>query len=83
MKKLFFVLLLVMWLFIVHGQEVKAPSVPFSYLTEQLAVGKAVLTTKYVVIKNVKHFLYRTERGSHYYILMSKDKWVRRYVKNI
>ena len=49
-----------------EGKSVK--NSPFVFPTEQLAIGTATKSTFYVVVKDIKHFFYKTSRGSYYYI---------------
>ena len=81
-KKLVF-LLFVLLCIQGYTQEVKLQKTkPFTFSTQQQAIGKATLTTKYVVVKNQKQFLYCTNKGTYFYI-QNKDsnEYVRKYVK--
>jgi len=81
MKKLLLILCLFVT-FLTFSQEVKTQKQPFTYQTEQLAIGKAVPTTKYVIVKGQKYILYQTERHSYYYIIKNKKgEYLRRYIK--
>lgn len=85
MKKLLFLFVfLLIGSFCVEAQEIKVKSSPvMSYSTEQEAIGQAVATTEYVVIKNVRHIVYKTGRNSYYYIIRNnKGLYVRKYFKH-
>ena len=64
-----------------YSQEVtiKNPN-NFSTITE--AIKNSTLTTKFVMIKEVKHYLYISSRGSYFIILLNKEgRYYRKYVK--
>jgi hypothetical protein len=64
-----------------YSQEVTIKKRTNSYSSLIEASKNSELTTKYVVIKGVKYFLYTTNRGSYFIILNKENSFFRRYVK--
>ena len=80
MKKTTAMILLCIFLWVgTTAQEVKSvKNSPFVFPTEQLAIGSATKSTFYVVVKDIKHFFYKTTRGSYYYVIPTKTGEFRR-----
>ena len=69
-------------MFTTQAQEVKIQSKPFTFPTEQKAIGNAHKTSKFVMLKKQQYELYQSNRGSWYYITKNANgEYKRNYVK--
>ncbi len=81
MKKYLIIILLYIVGISCYSQEVTLKKNTNSYSSIVEASKNSELTTKFVVIKGVKYFLYTTSRGSYFNIINKENSFFRRYVK--
>lgn len=81
MKKYLIIILLYIVGISCYSQEVTLKKNTNSFNSVAEASKNSELTTKFVVIKGVKYFLYTTSRGSYFIIINKENSFFRRYVK--
>lgn len=75
-------ILFIAFISLVQAQQIElSKAKPFVFPTEIQAIGKGTKTTKYVIIKDTKYFLYQGAKGGLYYTTKNnKGEWLRKYV---